>query len=90
MAHVHVTGATKDGDRIAKLAVQLPGLPARVIDRDTALAWMKDGHSLVAYRGGVRGTALQLVEVGDEAELFIRADNAAKAKDSVGDLPAAR
>lgn len=70
----------KDG-RIASARVALHGLPERTIDRDTVIAWMRDGHSFVPVRHGSRLTALQLVEVG-EGTLFVRHDNAAVAEDA--------
>lgn len=70
----------KDG-RIESLQVGLHGLPDRSIDRDTAIAWMRDGHSMIPVRSGTRLTALQLVECDDA--LFIRPDNTAKGEDSV-------
>ena len=75
-------GVVKDG-RIASLDVGLYGLPDRSIDRDTAISWMRDGHSMIPTRAGKRLTALQLVEVGEACELFIRHDNSKVAEDSV-------
>ena len=84
MGDVLVTGGSVAEGRIAELEVELHGLPGRKIDRDTALAWMKDGHSLVPFVKGRRGTVLQLVEVGEEH--FIRPDNAAEGADSLPPL----
>lgn len=83
MGDILVTGGTTADGRITALNVELHGLPARTLTRDTALAWMRDGHSFIPRIGGVRGTALQLVEVGDE--LVIRHDNAPVAQDSLPD-----
>lgn len=85
MGDVLVKRATMSDGKVAKLAVQLHGLGERVIDRDTALAWMRDGHSFVPVVGGRRHTALQLVEVGEEHA--IRTDNAAEASDHLPELP---
>lgn len=81
MGEVLVTGGAVEGGRITSLTVELIGLPGRTIDRDTALAWLADGHSLIPRVGGRRGTALQRVEVGDD--LFIRADNAPEPADAL-------
>jgi hypothetical protein len=89
MARVEVHGATVQGGRIDALRVKLKGLPARTIDRPTAIAWMKDGHSLIAIARGQSATALQLVAVGDDDEPFIRHDNELTPCDAVPDLPAA-
>lgn len=85
MGDVLVKRAAMAGDRVERLEVALHGLPDRVIDRDTALAWLRDGHSLIPMVGGRRGTALQRVEAGDEQ--VIRVDNAPIAADALPDLP---
>ncbi|MEZ4319449.1 MAG: hypothetical protein R3F61_18180 [Myxococcota bacterium] len=84
MGDVLVTGGRVADGRIAELEVQLHGLPGRTIDRDTALAWLRDGHSLVPRVKGARLPALQLVEVGDEH--FIRNDNAPESSDALPNL----
>jgi hypothetical protein len=89
MGDVLVKKATLADGRIAKMQVGLYGLPDRTIDRDTALAWMKDGHSFIPVVGGQRQAALQLVEVGDEDEVFVRQDNAKTAQDALPELPSA-
>jgi hypothetical protein len=85
VADVRVVAATVAGGRIENLRVSLHGLPERTLDRAAVLSWMKDGHSLIPVRAGRRGTALQLVEVGEE--LFVRGDNAPEASDHVPGLP---
>ena len=90
MGDVMIDGGTCKDGLIEALSVKLHNLPPRVIDRETALAWMKDGHSLVPIHEGRRLPALQLVEVGDEPRYFIRTDNEAVEQDSLPDLPAAR
>jgi hypothetical protein len=85
MGDVLVKRATMAGDKVEKLAIDLHGLPSRVIDRDTAVAWMRDGHSLIPVVGGERLAALQLVEVGDAHA--IRTDNAAEDADTLPELP---
>lgn len=84
MGDVLVTGGKVSDGKIEALEVQLHGLPGRTIDRDTALSWMKDGHSFIPQHKGQRGTALQLVEVGDER--YIRPDNGTEAADALPDL----
>ena len=83
MGAVHVKGATLSGHRIQRLHVGIDRLPDRTIDRDTAIRWMKDGHSLLVPGG----TALQLVEVGDGH--VIRIDNAPVDEDHLPALPPA-
>jgi hypothetical protein len=80
MGCVAVLGGTVSDGRIASLQVKMAHLPARTIDRATAVAWMRDGHSFLPKNG----RALQLVEVGEEG--FIRDDHDAIAEDSLPDL----
>ena len=58
MGDVLVRNGTVNDGTIATLEVSLHGLPDRSIDRDTAIAWMKDGHSFIPVVGGVRKPAL--------------------------------
>jgi len=90
MGDVLIQGGTCKDGKIEALEVKLHNLPVRVIDRDTAVAWMRDGHSFVPVRDGQRLPALQLVEVGDEPRWFIRTDNAPVEQDSLPELPPAR
>jgi hypothetical protein len=85
MARVHVTGGTISGGRIQQLTVRLAGLPARTLDRDAAIAWMRDGHSFIPLIDGREAAALFLVEVpdGDDVARFIRVDPAAEAADAL-------
>jgi len=89
MGHVRVQGADLEESRIQALRVKIAGLPARTIDRPTALHWLRDGHSLLPVIDGQESTALQLVEVpeGDESAWFIRTDNEPKAEDRLPELP---
>jgi len=84
MGDVLVKKATLADNRIQTLSVGFDGLPDRQIDRDTALAWMRDGHSLVPVQAGKRLPALLLVE-GPEG-LVIRKDSQAEDADSVPEL----
>lgn len=86
MADIEVSAATLEGGRVQQLKVRMPRLDERTIDRDTAVKWMRDGHSLIPVVNGKRGTALQLVEVGD-GEWFVRTDNAPTAEDRLPALP---
>ncbi len=65
MGDVLVKAGTLSDGRIASLLVGLPRLPDRSIDRETAIRWMRDGHSFVPVQDGTRLRALQLVEAGD-------------------------
>lgn len=89
MGHVQVQGADIEDGTIKALRVKIHGLPARTIDRPTALAWLKDGHSLVPVVDGREGTALQLVEVadGEQSARYIRLDNEKTAADALPPLP---
>ena len=90
MADLLVRAGTIADGKIEKLTVQLHKLADRVVNRDEAIAWMKDGHSLVPTLNGERQGALQLVEVeGDEPQYFIRTDNTPTTEDSLPDLPSA-
>ena len=88
MGHVLVHGADLAGGRIQRLRISLPNLPGRTIDRETAIAWLKNGHSLIPLVGGTEASALQLVEVGEDA-WFIRVDNEKQDSDDVPSLPPA-
>ena len=65
MGDVLVKAGTVADGRITSLVVGLARLPDRTIDRDTAIRWMRDGHSFVPVHAGARLRALQLVEAGD-------------------------
>jgi len=88
MGLVRVNGADLEGGRIRTLRVTMHGLPARTIDRATAIAWLREGHSLVADGSN---QALQIVEVpeGDDVARFVRNDNVATAEDALPALPSA-
>jgi hypothetical protein len=80
MGCIEVLGGSMDGDKIASLQVKIPRLPPRTIDRDTAVRWMKDGHSFLPTS---TKRALQLVEVGDDDQPFIRDDHEKVAADKL-------
>jgi hypothetical protein len=87
MGYVQVVGADIASGKIERLRVKIPNLPARTIDRATALSWMSNGHSLIPTVRGHREGALQLVEIGEEPTLFIRSDNQPTAEDAVPGVP---
>lgn len=87
MARVEVHAGSVEGGRITSLRVKIHALPARSIDRDTAIAWMRDGHSMIPVVGGRDASALHLVEVGEPIELYIRADHDKSPADSLPELP---
>lgn len=82
MARVWVDGGQIENGKITSLRVQLGELPARSIDRDTAIAWLRDGHSFITRQGQ---RALQIVEraEGEEPPFVIRPDNAPEADDAL-------
>ena len=86
MGYVEVHGADLADGRIQQLKVKIPNLPAQTIDRETAVRWLKEGHSLLPVRHGRKLTALQLVEVGEDG-LFVRADNQPAESDALPELP---
>lgn len=85
MGFVNVYGGDMAEGRIRSLRVKMHGLPPRTIDRDTALSWLRDGHSLVPRIGKSDGAALQLVEVGEDR--FVRTDNTPEPADLLPELP---
>lgn len=82
MGRVLVHGGSVVDGRIQSLQVKLGALPRRTIDRDTAVAWMKDMHSFLPVVGGAPGPALLLVE-GDDGEAYIRADASPESADAL-------
>ena len=80
-------GSVVDG-KISELVVQFHGLAERIVSRDTALSWMRDGHSLIPTVNGKRLAALQLVDLGDSG-FAIRHDNTAMPEDTLPPLPEA-
>ncbi|MEQ1508040.1 MAG: hypothetical protein ABMB14_37775 [Myxococcota bacterium] len=90
MADVQVKRGTVTNGKIERLVVGFDRLPDRVIDRDTAVRWMTDGHSFVPVRDGIRLPALQLVQLeGDGTTVAIRTDNAPVDEDRLPPLPTA-
>jgi len=85
MGEVLVSGGSLTAGRISSLSVELIGLGTRTIDRDTALQWLREGHSFLPVRAGQRLSALQLVEVAD-GDWSIRTDNKAVPEDALPPL----
>ena len=73
MARIEVHTVSMDGDKIETLGVKLFRLGEREIDRQTAVQWMKDGHSFIPQVDGEDAPALQLIDVelasGDSVQL---------------------
>ncbi|MCO4746476.1 MAG: hypothetical protein KC912_16885 [Proteobacteria bacterium] len=86
MARIAVHGADLNDGKIAALRVRMHNLPPRTIDRDTAVAWMKDGHTLLPTTNGSTAPALLLLEVGED--LVIRDDSTKEESDKIDGLPA--
>ncbi|HNC97513.1 MAG TPA: hypothetical protein PKY30_19555 [Myxococcota bacterium] len=89
MADIDVVGAEVKEGRLNSLSVRFKGNLARKIDRDTALDWLAQGHSLIPVSGHghhvSRGRALERVEV--DGQPWIRCDFLLEAADHVP-LPA--
>lgn len=85
MADIEVLSAEVRDGRVATLEVHIKGTPPRKIDRDTALNWLRGGHSLIPVSGHGhhvnRGGAIERVEVED-AE-YLRTDTRPAASDEI-------
>lgn len=86
MAKIAVHGADVNDGTLSALRVRMHNLPPRTIDRDTAVAWMRDGHAFIPTKGGTEKQALLLLEVGDA--LVIRDDGTSEPGDRIEGLPA--
>ena len=84
MARIEVHSVSMNGTQIQSLNVKIHQLDLRTIDRETAISWMKDGHSLIPIAGNAFKAALQLVE--SNGDWFIRENNDAIPEDAVVDL----
>lgn len=82
MGRIRVRSADVSGGRVTSMDVEVDRLPPRTVDRDTVVGWMRDGHSMIVRVDG-RETALQLVEVGEDDQPYIRLDNEPVAEDRV-------
>jgi len=90
MARVEVHGATLADGVVETLKVKCHNLPAQTIDKNTAIAWMRDGHSFIPIVNGTELHALQLVDGEDGTPQFIRHDNIPGSTDSLPELPSAK
>jgi hypothetical protein len=85
MADVEVHAAEPAHGRIQTLRVRFKNAPERTIDRDTALAWLAEGHALLTYAGSAhhphKGQAIHRVEV--DGSVYLRTDTRAVAEDAL-------
>jgi hypothetical protein len=85
MADVEVLSADMADGRVTGLRVRFKQTAERTIDRATALAWLADGHSLIACSGAghhpLRGRSIERVEV--DGEPFLRSDTLQEAVDAL-------
>lgn len=86
MADVEVLSAEPaQGARVTTLRVRFKNAPERTIDRQTALKWLADGHSLITCAGPgyhpVRGHAIERVEA--DGEVWLRTDTRPEARDAL-------
>jgi hypothetical protein len=88
VAEIEILHAHLANGRIEKLEVRIKNADKREINREMALAWARDGHSMTPVAGHghdvSHGAVLSLVEVGEE--LYLRTDTKAEASDVV-DFP---
>ncbi len=86
MARVLVHGADLNGAHTSALRVSMHGLPARTIDRDEAVRWLRDGHSFIVARSDI---AVQLVDLSsDEGPAWaLRTDNEKQPADRLDGVP---
>lgn len=88
MADIHLLAADVHDGRVRSLTVRFPNARSRVIDRETALHWLAEGHSIIPVHGHGhdlrRGPALERVEV-DEAP-YLRTDTRLVAADEIAGL----
>lgn len=88
MADIDILHAHLTAGRIQTLEVRFKNTEARTVNRETALSWARDGHSLIPIAGHghhvSRGHALSALEVG--GEVFLRTDTRAETSDCV-DFP---
>jgi hypothetical protein len=85
MADVQVVGATLENGKVTALQVRFFGTAERSISRETAIAWLAEGHSLVTHSGSAhhphRGLAVERIFVGDE--VFLRTNTTPKQLDEI-------
>ena len=85
MADIDILHATVTDGRIQSLEIRFKNAGKRSITRDVALAWAREGHSLIPVAGHghdvARGHALSLIELGEDG--FLRTDTRAEGADLV-------
>ncbi len=85
MADIEVKSAAVEGGKVRSLVVAMVGLADRTIDRETALAWLAGGHSLIPCAGHghhrARGAAIERIEV--EGAAYLRTNTRVEAADDV-------
>lgn len=85
MAEIEILHANLANGRIEKLEVRILNAAKREINRETALAWAREGHSMIPVAGHghdvSRGAGLSLVEVGED--VYLRTDTKAEPADVV-------
>ena len=84
MADILIHCASIADGRVQERDVELHGLGRRTIDRSTAIAWMRDGHSLIPMLTDGRAPALRLG--GDENDPCLHGAGADGDGDTLGDL----
>jgi hypothetical protein len=89
MAYIDVLSADVKSGRLQALTICFKNASPRTIDRETALGWLREGHSMLPVHGHGhdvhRGAALERVEV--DGVDFIRTDTRAVAADDVSFAP---
>ena len=84
MAEILIHSATMADGRVVELDVEIHGIGTRTIDRDTAISWMRDGHSLIPVHEDGRAPALRLG--GEDGDPCLHAVGADGEGDALGDL----
>jgi len=84
MADILIHSASMTDGKAVELDVELHGLGKRTIDRATAIAWMRDGHSLIPLHQDSRAPALRLG--GQDDDPCLHAVGADGEGDVLGDL----
>ncbi len=85
MARILVTAADLSSGQLARVSVEMHGLPKRTVDRDTVLSWLRDGHSLIPSVQGKPLGSLTIVDVDGTA--YVRCDGNVEAADRLPALP---
>lgn len=85
MADIEVLSADIQGGRVSRIKLRFKGNLLREIDRDTALDWLYQGHSLIPVGGHGhhvhRAPAIERVEV--DGGYYLRTDTQKIAQDEI-------